>query len=179
MTQPIALQRRMVTGVEAVKAVRKLQQTQSQRDEWPYPWSFPPPNAIRVKAVGSIAAPTPTVQAVVVAYTVPTGFWFALTRIVQTVEAANAFLPGRGDATWTLDKNVPLGYPYIQGSVVQGFGADVVPLGSYQIPWILDVPEILEAGDTVQSKVLTTVAIPAGDPNYFTSILLGWLVPAE
>lgn len=178
MNHPIALQRRMVSGVEAVQAVRRLKQLQSQRDEWPYPWSFPPPNAIRVKATGSIAAPTPTVQAVVVSYTVPTGFMFYLTRLVQAYTGAG-LVPGCGDATWTLDKNVPLGYPYLQGSVVQGFSADTVPLGDFILPWVLDTPEVLEAGDTARSKVLTTVNITAGDPNWFTSVLLGWLVPAE
>ena len=41
------------------------------------------------------------------------------------------------------------------------------------------MPEIFTAGDVVRSKVTTTANIAAGIPNYFTSMFLGWLVPAE
>jgi len=172
------MSRRFLTGAEAVKAVRKLSTSQDARDQWPYPWLFPPPGSIRVRASASIAAPVSGTQAQVLLYTVPSGFNFVLTRVVQLYTGAS-FVPGSGDIVWSLDKNVAVGSPLVLGNPIQGFASEVVPLGSSEFPWTLDMPEILVANDQLRSKVLTTVNIPAGAPNYFTSMVMGWLAPAE
>lgn len=169
---------RLVTGREAAKAARALQSLVERRDSWPYPHVYPPPNAQRVHKTGNIEAPTPTVQAEVLAYTVPLGFRFWLTDLVQ-VFTGSGFIPGRGDATWQLDKNSPIGIPNLSALVIDGFAAEIVMLGSFDFPWPLRMPELFEPNDVVRSKVTTLASIAAGTPNYFTSMFLGWLVPAE
>jgi hypothetical protein len=169
---------RLVTGREAAKAARALQTLVERRDAWPFPHSYAPPNSQRVQVVQSIAAPVVGVQAVVAAYTVPLGFRFWLTDIVQLF-TGSGFIPGRGDATWQLDKNSPVGIANLSALLIDGFAALDVTLGSLLFPWPLRMPELLEPNDVLRSKVTTTAAIAAGTPNYFTSMFLGWLVPAE
>jgi hypothetical protein len=176
---------RMLTGRESIKAARRLEALEMRRDQWPYPHAFPPPSAQRVQREGTIAAPAVGTQTVVLAYTVPLGFRFWITDIVQGYSGAG-MVPGRGDATWQLDKNSPIGLAPLQALVIDGFGASSVPFGCWMngvvssfFPWPLRMPELLEPNDVLRSKITTTVAITAGDPNYFTSMFLGWLVPAE
>ena len=167
---------RIVTGPEAVKAVASMAATQDRRDQWPYPWNFPPPNALRVFRVGSLLSPNPATQTEVLSYQVPQGFRFWLTALVQ-IYAGTGFTPGSGDVLWTLDKNQPVGVVPLQGEVVQGFGSLGIPLGSLLYPWPLQMPELLLATDVLRSKVITTVAIPVGVTNYFHSVIEGWLEP--
>ena len=172
---------RIVTGPEAVKAVASMAATQDRRDEWPYPWSFSPPNALRVFRVGSLVSPNPATQTEVLRYQVPQGFRFWLTAILQAYQGAG-WIAGSGDILWTLDKNQPVGVAALQGEIIQGFGNIGIGLGAmlngcvtYMLP--LSRPELLLATDVLRSKVTTTVAIPAGGTNYFHSIFDGWLEP--
>jgi hypothetical protein len=171
----------VVTGPQAIRAATQLAKIQDRRDQWPYPWSFPPPSASRVTiglgTEGTLAAPAPATQAQVLEYTVRSGFMFWLVSIVQ-VYLGTGFTPGSGDIIWSLDRNTPLGGGTLQGSPIQGFQAVDVPLGSLVLPWTLDMPEVFQPYDVIRSKVLTTSAIPAGAPNYFKSVFRGWLAPA-
>lgn len=173
---------RVVTGPEAVKAAAAIAAVEDRRDQWPYPWSFPPPNAKRVFRVGSLLAPAApvfpalTVTTEVLAYQVPQGYRFWLCSIVQVYIGAG-FVAGSGDILWTLDKNRPIGVAPLQGEVVQGFAAVGLPLGSLAYPWPLDMPELLGPTDILRSKVTTTNAIPQGNSNFFHSIFSGWLEP--
>ena len=172
---------RIVTGPEAVKAVASIAATQDRRDQWPYPWSFPPPNAKRVFRGNSVLSPNPATETEVLLYRVPQGFRFWLTAILQVYVGAG-WVSGSGDIFWTLDKNQPVGVVPLQGEVIQGFGNVPVGLGcmiggcvAYMLS--LGVPELLAPTDVLRSKVITTVAIPVGGTNYFHSIFEGWLEP--
>lgn len=176
----------VVTGPQAVKTITKLGRMQDRRDQWPYPWLFPPPSAKRVTiglgAEGTLAAPAPATQATVLSYEVPGGQQFLLTSIVQIYLGPDGkgtgFVPGSGSILWTLDRNSPLGLVVPQGSVIQDFAAVDVALGSLVYPWTLDMPELFSPWDAIRSKVIVTAAIPTGAPNYFKSIFRGWLYPA-
>lgn len=111
-------------------------------------------------------------------YTVDEGFQFALEAIVVTY--LNAGAPGLwnpGDATWSLTLNQPVGIFSFQGSPIQGFGNVDVPLGTLQIPWPLECPELFQPNDEIRS-VFTNVNLTDGSPNYFKTLLLGWKWPA-
>src|ERR1035437_4756709 len=112
---------RIVTGPEAVKAAAAIAATHDRRDQWPYPWSFPPPNARRVFRVGSVLAPAPATETEVLVYRVPQGYQFWLVSIVQVYLGAG-FIAGAGDILWTLDRNRPVGVATLQGEIIQGFG---------------------------------------------------------
>ena len=172
---------RIVTGPEAVKAVASMAATQDRRDQWPYPWIFAPPNALRVFRVGSLPSPNPATQTEVLAYQVPQGFRFWLSAILQAYQGSG-WVAGSGDILWTLDKNQPVGVVPLQGEIIQGFGNIGIGLGAmlngcvtYVLP--LSKPELLLATDILRSKVTTTAAIPVGGTNYFHSIFEGWLEP--
>ena len=167
---------RIVTGPEAVKAAASIAATQDRRDQWPYPWSFPPPRASRVFRFASLLSPAPATETEVLLYRVPQGYRFWLRSIVLNYVGAG-FTAGSGDILWTLDKNRPVGTAPLQGETIQGFGNVPFPLGSFQYPWPLELPELLGPTDELRSKVIVTAAIPTGGNNYFHSIVCGWLEP--
>jgi len=167
---------RIVTGPEAVKAAASIAAIQDRRDEWPYPWSFPPPRATRVQRIGSLLSPAPATETQILLYRVPQGYRFWLTKVVMNY-LGTGFTPGTGDILWTLDKNRPVGVAPLQGEIIQGFGGLTVPLGSFVFPWPLEMPELLGPTDELRSKVTTTAAIPVGSNNWFHAMFLGWLEP--
>jgi len=165
-----------VVGPDAVRAAASTLLRMPK--DWPYDWIYPPENSIRVRQSASIAAPANATQTVVLSYTVPTGYRFCMTHIVQ-VFTGSGFVAGSGSITWVLDVNVQIGLTTPLGNVVQGFASEVVPLGSFSYgPWPLLRPELFDENDVVRHKVTTTAAITPGAPNYFTSMFLGWLLPA-
>jgi hypothetical protein len=172
---------RMVTGPIAAKMAKALERLQKRRDEWPYWWSFPAPDSKRVHQVGVLASPNPATLTQILAYTVPSGFQFALRRITQLYLGAS-FTPGGGDIVWNLDVNTPVGIPAAQGYTVQGFGQSTIPYGGFFTGFFmgyeLEQPEIIGPLDTLRSKVTTDVVIPVGAPNFFISIFDGLLYPA-
>ena len=171
---------RVVTGAEAIQAAEALAKLQRNRDLWPYPWSFPPPDGERVHVEGIIAAPAAATQTVVASYQVDNGFNFILDSII-TIYTGSGFILGAASIAWVLDINQPLGSNVVQGYPVQGFQSSNIPKGGLQggvfAPYKLAKPEILAPTDTLRSKVTTTVDIPAGAPNYFISIFDGWKIP--
>jgi hypothetical protein len=146
---------------------------------WPYEWEFPVSGSRLVRASNSIPAPSEGTETAVLSYTVPEGYSFILTHVLQQYQGSD-FIPGSGSIQWTIDVNNSLLISLIpQGNTLQGFVNEVVPLGSFELgPWELEMPEFLDSGDVLQSKVITGPPIPTGDPNYFTSMFLGWIVPA-
>ena len=157
-------------------AMREVE-LRNRRDRHPYPWIFPPKESRLIRASATIPAPAPGVQTLVLAGQVPSGYWFVWSHILQVYTGAG-FVPGSGSITWSVDINVPIGTATPQGMPVQGLINEVVPLGSLTAgPWAMDEPEILVPGDTLRSKVITTIAIPSGAPNFFTSMFLGFILP--
>jgi Transglycosylase SLT domain len=60
---------------------------------------------------------------------------------------------------------------------VQGFGAEAMPIGSVEKPWLFPRPRIFAPSDLLQLKVLTTSAISANS-GVFNSRFIGYLWPA-
>lgn len=172
---------RVLTGPEATQAAQSLRDRQRNVNLWPYAHSFPPPDANRVFAANSIAAPLVATQTVVTSYQVSIGMQFALIGIVQIFNGTG-FVDGSGDIAWVNDIDVTPGVTVPQGYPLQGFGLLNFQLGSLQYPWPLGdqwgMPEILKAGQIVRNKVTTSAAITPGEPNFFISIFLGWEWPA-
>jgi hypothetical protein len=173
---------RILSGASAVKAADQLRRHQTNQELWPYEWLFPPKYARRVRQNGTltVASMTPGTQAVICAYTVPTGFSFVHTHILRALCDATGFIEASGDAVWVLDVNKPIGITAIQGYPVQGFGTDTVTLGTINgqpvFPWPLVQPEIYKSLDLIQDKATITANITGG--IFYTS-LIGYLVPGE
>jgi hypothetical protein len=152
-------------------AYEAIERFQERKREYPYRWTYPPPGAIRVTVQDTIAVPTVVAgQTQGLLYTVDEGFQFALERLVVLVSGENA---SPGDFTWSLDLNTPVGLTPFQGSPIQGFTNVDVPLGTLQIPWPLECPELFNPNDAIRVK-LTNVNLAPGAPNTFKSMLLGW-----
>jgi hypothetical protein len=147
---------------------------------WPYTWIYPPEEAIRVFQDNSIVAPANGAQTQVLSYTVPNGFQFVMSHVLQVFsQSAPNFVPGSGQVTWVLDVNQPIGTTVVQGYSVNGYSSKVIPLGSLTSgsPWPLVRPEQFRPQDTIRSKVTTVSPIPVGGLNFFTSAFIGWLMP--
>lgn len=168
-----------VNGPDAVKAATKLRGANDRKDQWPYWWTYPPPNAKDVMPSGSIPAPQVGQQAQILQYTVPQGMRFVLAGIIQQFYG-NGLVEGSGAAIWTLDRDTPTGNNIVQGFPVAWFNQLSFTLGNLDNgPFKLAAPEIFEAGAVLRSKVITTSSITPGAPNYFLTILWGWAIPAE
>lgn len=139
----------------------------------------PSKNSIDIYVSSSVAAPVPTVLTVLLSYQVPSGHQFALTGVMWTFDPFGGFVPGSGDIIWTLDVNNPLtpSALAIAGRYVQGFGAELAPIGSYEKPWWFSRPRVFAPSDLIQLKGLTTVAIAQNSGN-FNSRLIGYLWPS-
>ena len=181
---PTYPKRKTLQGPEAVMAANALRQERDSKQQWPYPWSFPPPGAIRVlagaDATGTIVTPAQNVAAVQgLAYTVDEGFQFALTDLVVIAIIGTTSVQGvaPGAFTWSLDVNLPVGVTTFQGSPIQGFASVDIPLGNLFEPWRLSMPELFQPNDTIRSKFVN-VSLNVGTGNWFKTILLGWKWPA-
>jgi hypothetical protein len=167
----------VLEGPDSMPAAEAVRDLASQKREWPYPWLFPPPGAVRVSAgldsSGTLLVPVAGVATQGLLYTVDEGFQFALEKLV-VIFIGGTVLPG--DFTWSLTRNQPVGVSSFQGVTVQGFQNVDVPLGSLQIPWPLECPELFDPNDAIR-VALTNVNLTSGAGNFFKSILLGWRWP--
>lgn len=166
---------RVYSGSDAVKAADALRQQAERREAWPYLHIYSPPNAEPVHEIGTIETPDQGSTAVVLTYTVPSGYRFYLRAIVQNY-VGGAFVPG--DALWTIDRNRPVGIADIQGQPEQGLVAVPVEVGSLK-PFSSDKfwrAYEFEELDVVRSKG-TNVNLGVGAPNFFVSAFLGYIVP--
>src|ERR1700690_1282608 len=92
-------------GPSFTSHAREVELARANKSKWPYPYSFPPENAIPVSvgmgptvpgvATAGIAMPAIGDQALVMQYMVPNGFSFWLRAVIATARtaAALAFLP--------------------------------------------------------------------------------------
>jgi len=171
---------RVLSGAAALKVADQIRKHQSNQELWPYEWIFPPKYAKRQRPHGTktVASMTVGTQAVILAYTVPTGFVFVHTHILRALCNAAGFIEGSGNATWQLDVNRPVGISSPQGYLVQGFENDTVTLGAFSgqplFPWPLVQPEVYQSLDLIQDKVTITADITDG---IFYSAFVGYLVP--
>lgn len=177
------LTRRVVSGVEAIRAAAKLKMLQLRRDLWPYEWVFPPPDSERVHQEGTLDVTTLTAAtaAQVLAYRVQNNYRFMLNGLVLLYIGAGVFTPGDGNVVFGLDINVPVGVTSLQGYPVQGFDNSGIPKGAYQsgvfAPYPLaPKPEVIGPSDTLRAKVTVTNAI-IGAGGRVIAIFDGWLLP--
>lgn len=166
---------RIANGRDMMAAADAIRREQKRRDQWPFPHVYPPTNSQRRDPNGYTAAPAVGAQAVVLAFSVPSGFFFFLSQLGLFYQGATA---GFGDFTFTVDKNTPLGAPSFQSSPLNDWSAINFPVGGIlQGPVTLPRVEVFAPEDLIQAKVLNN-AIAAGAPNYFGAWFGGWLVPA-
>jgi hypothetical protein len=176
-----------LTGPSQMPAQRALNKQSVRKEAWPYTHAFPPPQAIRVEPESSIPSPFPGVTTIILEYQVPDGYQMVLTGLIQ-IYAGTGFILGSDDITWLLDINTPLSTPTtpagtpLQGYPVQQMSPSHLPKGGVLpspaclfAPWPLPMPEPLNGLDILRSKVTTTGNIPAGSPNFFITIFLGWM----
>jgi hypothetical protein len=175
------LTRRLVSGIEALRAADKLRKEQERRDQWPYEWVYPPPGSQRVhqEFTLQVSAITPGTQILIGSYQVQNNYRFMFTGLVQLYVGASAFTPGDGNIIWVLDVNIPIGVTSIQGYPIQGFSPSGIPKAGYSsgvfAPYPLAPrPEILGPLDTLSSKVTITGQITTGA---FLTIFEGYLLP--
>jgi hypothetical protein len=174
----------ILAGPSQMPTQRALNQRYQRKELWPYPHTFPPPQAVRVEPEGIIPAPAPGVTSIVLEYQVPDGFQFVLTGLIA-IYSGTGFQLGSTDITWLLDINTPLVTPQggtPQGYPVQQMSPSNIPKGgvspspmSVFAPWPLPMPEPVAPLDFLRSKVTTTGVIPPGAPNFFITIFLGWM----
>jgi hypothetical protein len=174
---------RTLEGPASVIAANEVREHRAQQSQWPYPWVYPPPGAVRVTAgadtSGTLIVPAAATPTEGLLYTVDEGFQFCLDRIVVLyLSAGNVGAWNPGDSAWSITVNRPVGVTSFQGYEVQGFSGVDVPLGTLQIPWPLEMPELFDPGDSIR-VVHTNTNLANGGNNYFKSILLGWRWPVE
>ena len=172
--RPIRNFGRPLRGVEEVGAVSGL--LPRLGDPIAGPSLSPPKSAIDMYVSSSIAAPAPATLTVLLSYQVPSGHCFALTGVMWRFDPPGGWQYGSGDVIWTLDVNNPLSPSSlaIAGRYLQGFGAELMPIGAYDKPFWFSRPRVLEPSDLLQLKVLTTVNI-AQNSGFFNSRFVGYL----
>ena len=181
---PEPLLNRELRGADAIRGAMAIRDDLERSKHWPYPWTFPPVNAIRVTAgadtTGTIEVPSAGTPTLGLVYTVEQGFRFALQAlIVEYVNNGVAGTPNPGDFIWSLTLNQAVnsvGNDAFPGPPIQGLTAVDVPLGTLQIPWPLFCPELFESNDDIR-VVVTNVNLTAGSPHFIKSMLLGWKWP--
>jgi hypothetical protein len=147
------------------------------RKAWPFPWVHPPCGATRVTAQHSILVPTAGVLTEALLYTVEQGFQFALAElVVENLFDGRPAQDDPGSFLWSMTVNQPIGITTFQGSPVQGFNQVDVSLGTLQIPWPLECPEIFQPNDAIRIAV-NNVTLTPGAQNFIHAIFLGWRWP--
>ena len=184
---PINQALRVVTGPEAVKAMFQTDQEQRRRDQWPFPWLFPPESAEPVFRVNSILAPALGTQVEVLEYSVPAGLQFAFCGIIQLYAGAG-FNIGSPDILWTVDTDSPIGVPAIMANPLPGLDQISLPLGGFMgpsgflgglaAPWRFEKPFILKPETELRSKATPVQNVSVGDPNYFVTVFTGFTWPS-
>lgn len=145
----------MVRGIIGPDSVRSV-------DRWArdYNRGFDPRLFVgrRVHDEHFLAVPSNNNQALIGAYTVPTGMYFVFKWLVQVYIGSSSWTPGDGNIIWVLDIDIPLtGTQPTQGMKVNGWQSSRIPYGGYNsglyAPWELEEPEIIEGNSILRSKV--------------------------
>lgn len=171
----------IANGPEDVRAAAKLSEVLTRRDNWPFPWVYPPPDSIRRNPTASSSAPgwciMPTVgnSALVLQYAVPSGFQFDLQAVMFAPVTTGYVLIGNpGDYTFTINRNTPSTGSAPQGSPLADFQGVPFPFGSpQQGPVKLERAENFGPTDIIRVYV-NNVSGDSGAPNYAVAMLAGW-----
>jgi hypothetical protein len=170
---PFTRSQRIANGPDLIRAGEAVRRAEKNRDAWPFVHVYPPVNSQRRNPTGFIQSPAIAAQAVVLAFSVPSGFWFYLQQLGLYYSGAPA---NPGDFLFTVDRNAPLGSP-VQGSVLTDLNNVAFPFGSFlNGPVQLPRTELIAPTDLLQVKV-TNVGAGVGTGTYFGAYFGGWLVP--
>ncbi len=165
----------LMTGPQAVRAANSLRRPPQPNQPVPFPWDLAPKDSRPVCQSGSVASPAQAAQVVVVQYQVPDGFQFALKGRINAY--TGTMVIGSGDALWTTDVNKQLNLTTPQGWTVEGLQAESFGVGSLtEGPFPVEGFLVFDPNDIVRVKA-TNVNVDAGAPNYFISVLMGWIWP--
>lgn len=164
--------RRIASGPDALAAADAIRRAESRRGNWPYVHVYPPDNSIRRTPTGSVICPAAATQVLVLAFTVPQGFWFYLEQMGLWTNAQNW---NPGDFTFTVDRDTPLGLTPLQGSPLNDWSAIQTTYGFQGWPIRLARAELLAPSNLLQAKVTNINLGAAG--SYFTALFDGYLVP--
>lgn len=172
---------RVATGPEDVKAAAKLSEVLTRRDNWPFPWVYPPPDSQRRNpnatnlGPGYVVMPAVGDSSVVLAYQVPSGFQFEMTDLMFC-PITTGFVPigNPGDYTFTVNRNTPSTGTAPQGSPLADLQNVPFPMGSpIQGPVKLARSENFGPTDIIRVYV-NNVSGLAGAPQYAVAQLFGW-----
>lgn len=168
----------VIDPIEAQNSARALQ----ARARFPYWYMDMPPGSAPFFVPGSAASPAygAANQIVVASYQCPSNFRGVLKAILNAFDGSG-FVPGKNDAFWTIDVDVPLpsvtagvGYPF------DGYSNILTPLGSYANgPWPLYPGLFFADSETVRYKFQTNGVVGVGSPNFTTCYLIGWITPTH
>ena len=189
-------QPRLVSGPEATKQLDAQNRIMERRDSWPYPWIYPSEDAEPRNPSNSILCPALNTLTEILAFTVPTGFQFALTGIVQIFVGAG-YIPGDQDILWVVDTDSPIGIASVEGNPLPDLNSLVIPLGGFvgtaaaggiTVPFRFRKPHILKPNQVLRSKCFLPIlnpltgapnSISPGTPNLFISVFEGFTWPDE
>jgi hypothetical protein len=169
----------MFSGVDSVRAADAYRiAVQERRDQWPYVHIYPPPNSQDVNVIGTAATQAQAAAAIaVVTYQVNAGKRFYLQAVLLSavLDVSATFSPG--DATFTVDRNSPIGITDSQFMPEHGLVNIPVILGSSIYgPWRLHRAREFGPLDIIRVKAVN-VNLGVGVPNYYVCGLFGYEVP--
>src|ERR1019366_3412566 len=78
---PFTRSQRIANGPDLIRAGEAVRRAEKNRDAWPFVHVYPPVNSQRRNPTGFIQSPAIAAQAVVLAFSVPSGFWFYLQQL--------------------------------------------------------------------------------------------------
>lgn len=173
--------RRGMNGLpqDQVRAANGMLGSSAIQDEfWPYWWAVPRSNAQPVQEVQSIPAPVAGVLTEVASVIVPVGFRFVLRAIRQSfssgIGGAPVWTEGSGDIQWTIDVDNPISALQLSGYGLPYMSSMKDARGSQISPWPVEGYNVFDQYQVIRYKVLTTLAIAPGAPNFITCGLFGW-----
>jgi hypothetical protein len=165
---------RIATGPQAAVAADAVRQAiQNRRDQWPYPHIYPPETSERRDPTGWCGVPDAGVQALILQFEVPSGFYFYLAQL-------GLFYSGTGynfgDFQFTVDQDTPLGGGGYQGVPLTDWQVIPFPLGSVNHgPIDLPRAELFSPENIIRAKVLNNNL--GGGGGSFGAWFGGWLIP--
>lgn len=156
-----------------------LGSTAIQDSRWPYWWEVPRTNTQYKQPIQWIAAPAPATVTEVASLIVPPGFCFVLRGILQVFSTGTAgapvFVDGSGDILWSVDVDNPIGSVALSGYGLPDLTAMKEHRGSLDDgPWELEGYTVFDQYQVLRYKVVTSVNIAPGAPNYIGCGFFGW-----
>lgn len=165
----------MLSGADSVRGAEAFRlAVQGRRDSWPYVHIYPPPNAIDVFQVSTLAVPSAASgETQVLRYQVNAGKRFYLQAVI--LGANVTIIPG--DALFTLDRNSAIGVVNSQFMPEHGLVNINCQLGSTsQGSFRLERAREFAPLDIIRIKA-TNVNLSEGGSNFYVCGIFGYEIP--